>query len=398
MFEVKGWVSLAAGEDARLRGGHLWVFSNEIAHAGGDFAEGDLVWVQDASSRKIGTGFVNRASKIGVRLLTRGAAVPFSDEIFRARLAAAIARRAHLKHDAVRLVNAEGDLLPGLVVDSYAGALVVQTQTLGWELRRDFVVAELVAALGPKAVVLKNDSLSREAEGLERYATVVSGRLGNGAASGGLVIREQGLDLGVDVLGGQKTGFYIDQRENRKLVLPMVQGRSVLDCFSYTGAWSVMCARAGASEVVGLDASEAAVAMAKENARRNGVEAATTFRVADVFDELPRLAAAKAKFDVVILDPPSLAKTRRALAGAVRGYIHLNKVALGLLKPGGLLATCSCSHHISRDGFRETLRTAASLARKQAAVIGAGGQPEDHPSLLGVPESDYLKCFLLAVI
>jgi 23S rRNA (cytosine1962-C5)-methyltransferase len=159
-----------------------------------------------------------------------------------------------------------------------------------------------------------------------------------------------------------------------------------------------MCARAGASEVVGLDASEAAVALAKENARRNGVEAATTFRVADVFDELPRLAAAKAKFDVVILDPPSLAKTRRALSGAVRGYIHLNKVALGLLKPGGLLATCSCSHHISRDGFRETLRTAASLARKQAAVIGAGGQPEDHPSLLGVPESDYLKCFLLAVI
>jgi 23S rRNA (cytosine1962-C5)-methyltransferase len=393
MFDTRGYIALSQGEDERLHAGHLWVFANEIAEAGGDFADGDLVWVKDSLGHKIGTGFVNRASKIALRLLTRGATGPFSEAIFRERLAAAIARRRHLTCDARRLVNAEGDLLPGLVVDKYGDAIAIQTQTLGWEARRDLVVEAVNAALSPRAVILKNDSLSRKAEGLERYVSVASGSL-----AGNQVITESGLELEVDLVAGQKTGFYIDQRYNRELVLPFAEGRRVLDGFCYTGAWSVMCATAGAAEVLGLDASEGAIALAERNAARNGVAGRTRFAAVDVFDELPRLAKARTKFDLVILDPPSLAKTRRALAGAERGYVHLNKVALGLLSPGGLLVTCSCSHHVSRDAFVEIVRTAASLSRKQVAIFRTGGQPEDHPALLGLPETAYLKCLLLGIL
>lgn len=398
MFDVTGWVRLARDEDERIRGGHLWVYSNEIAEASGSFADGDLVWVEDSAGRKLGAGFVNRASKIAVRMVSRGPGAGLAGEGLRERLAAAIGRRRHLDPDglrlnAVRLVNAEGDLLPGLVVDRYADVLAVQTQILGWELRREQLLDLLQDLVGPRAVVLKNDSSSREAEGLERYTAVA-----RGALAGTVAIAESGLNLEVDILGGQKTGFYIDQRDNRRLVLPYVAGKRVLDCFCYTGAWSVLCARGGAAEVLGLDSSEGALALARRNAEANGAGGVAAFRAADVFDELVRLAAGKAKFDVVILDPPSLARTRRALSGAERGYLHLNRLALGLLAPGGLLATCSCSHHISADAFRGTLREAASLARKQIAVVAAGAQPADHPSLLGAPETNYLKCFLLALL
>ncbi|HVP56592.1 MAG TPA: class I SAM-dependent rRNA methyltransferase, partial [bacterium] len=352
MFETKGWVALGPGEDERLRAGHLWVYANEIADTSGEFADGDLIWVKDSAGHKLGTGFVNRASKIAVRLLTRGATAPMSEAAFRERLGAAAGRRTHLASDARRLVNAEGDLLPGLVIDQYRDVVAIQTQTLGWELRRDLVVEAVVSAFSPAAVVLKNDSLSRKAEGLECYVSVAAGQL-----KGDPVITEGGLEFEVDVLGGQKTGFYIDQRDNRKLVLPFVGGRRVLDAFCYTGAWSVMCAGGGAREVLGLDASEGAVEVARRNAARNGVSDRTRFEVADIFDELPRLGRAHAKFDVVILDPPSLAKSRRALAGAARGYVHLNKVALGLVAPGGHLVTCSCSHHVSQDAFIELVRT-----------------------------------------
>ncbi|MFH1219096.1 MAG: class I SAM-dependent rRNA methyltransferase [Candidatus Eisenbacteria bacterium] len=394
MFDVKGWVRLAEGEDQRLRDGHLWIYSNEIAEAGGDFADGDLVWAKDAAGRTLGSGFVNRNSKIAVRLLTRGAKESFGGESLRARLAAAIDRRRHLACDAKRLVNAEADLLPGLVVDAYGDVAVVQTQLLGWEIRRDAVLDVIAALLKPTAIVLKNDSGSRDAEGLERYSTLARGTL-----AGPVVIPENGLSLEVDVVWGQKTGFYIDQRENRKMVLPFVPGRRVLDCFCYTGAWSLACARGGAAEVLGLDSSRPAIELARRNLERNperdGRSSSVRFAVADVFDELPRLAAAKEKFDIVILDPPSLTRNRKGLSGAERGYVHLNKLALGLLSPGGYLVTCSCSHHVSGDAFRDMLKTAASLARKQVMVLGRGGQPEDHPSLLGLPETDYLKSFLL---
>ncbi|MFZ1946895.1 MAG: class I SAM-dependent rRNA methyltransferase, partial [bacterium] len=298
--------------------------------------------------------------------------------------------------DVVRLVNAEGDLLPGLVVDRYGKVVVIQTRVLGWERRRDAVVDAVIEAMeslvAPTAVVLRNDSPSRKAEGLESYCLVARGSL-----EGPVVISEGGLDLEVDVLEGQKTGFYIDQRDNRALVLPYVRGKRVLDCFCYTGAWSLACAKAGASEVIGLDSSAPAVELARRNAERNGLATAAGFEMCDIFDRLGELAARREKFDVVILDPPSLAKTRRAVSGAERGYVHLNRLALGLLRPGGVLATCSCSHHVSSDGFLEMLRSAAALARKQVAVLSSGAQPPDHPWLVGLPETHYLKCVVLAL-
>lgn len=392
MFDVTASVKLRQGEDRRLRDGHLWIYSNEIDSIEGHFEDGDVAVVKDAEGRKVGAGFINRGSKITVRLLTRGSKVGFTEEVFLQRLDAAVARRRLLGTDALRLVNAEADLLPGLVVDKYGDVVVVQTHVAGWERRRDHVVAAVAARLQPRAIILKNDALAREAEGLERYSAVAAGSL-----EGNPVIAESGCEIEVDVLGGQKTGFYLDQRENRKLALPHVGGKRVLDAFCYTGAWSVMCAKAGAREVLGLDSSDDALALARRNAERNRVDQVAVFTKADVFDEFPRLAADKAKFDVVILDPPSLAKTKRALSGAERGYVHLNRLALGLLPPGGLLLTCSCSHHVTADRFRAMLQTAAALARKQVAVLATGGQPEDHPSLLGLPETDYLKCVLLAV-
>lgn len=392
MFEVTASVRLGQGEDRRLRDGHLWIYSSEIDSVEGHFEDGDVVVVKDFAGRKIGAGFANRGSKIAVRLLTRGSKLGFTEEIFLERLDAAVARRRHLKTDALRLVNAEADLLPGLVVDKYNDVVVLQTHIAGWERRRSHVVAAVDARLNPRVVVLKNDALAREAEGLERYSLLAKGRL-----DGNPVILENGCEIEVDVLGGQKTGFYLDLREIRKLALPHVEGKRVLDAFCYTGAWSLMCAGAGAREVLGLDSSDEALALARRNAERNRASQVTGFVKADIFDELPRLAADKSKFDVVILDPPSLAKTKRALSGAERGYVHLNRLALGLLAPGGLLLTCSCSHHVTRDRFRAMLQTAAALARKQVAVLASGGQPEDHPSLLGLPETDYLKCLLLAV-
>jgi 23S rRNA (cytosine1962-C5)-methyltransferase len=393
MFEVKGWVRLHRGEDARIRDGHLWVYRNEIAEQGGGFSNGDVVWVEDSRHRKLGTGYINLNSLISVRLLSRGSNEVFDRDLFHQRLVEAAERRSHITCQARRIINAEGDHLPGLIVDLYDRTCVLQLQTLAWESRKDMVISEIDRVLEPGAIVLRNDSSSRQAEGLERYRAVVKGQI-----EANHMIEEAGLEIEVDLLGGQKTGFYIDQRENRKMVLPFVRGRRVLDCFCYSGAWSLMCARAGASEVTGLDSSGPAVDLALRNADRNDLGGNTDFIVRDVFTHLPDLAAAKEKYDVIILDPPSLAKTRRVAAGARRGYIHINRLAMGLLSPGGMLVSCSCSHHVRGDIFAGILREAARLARKRASVVRTGGQPDDHPSLLGLPESDYLKCFLLRVV
>jgi 23S rRNA (cytosine1962-C5)-methyltransferase len=392
MFDISGWVKLGKDEDHRIRNGHLWVYRSEIAATGGSPAAGDIVWVKDTAGRRLGLGTFNPNSVISVRLLGRGAKATFTRETFSDRLKTSIRRRAHLGFDARRLVNAEGDHLPGLIVDAYADVVVVQLQIACWEQRKQLVIDELDRMLGPKAVVVRNESPARKLEGLDLYTEIARGTL-----TGHVPIREAALELEVDVLAGQKTGFYIDQRHNRRLCLPFVDGSRVLDCFCYTGAWSLMAARAGAGGVLGLDYSQAAVDLAERNARLNHLEPVATFRTADVFDSLPRLAADKEKFDIVILDPPSLARTKRAVAGAERGYVHLNRIAMGLIGAGGFLVTCSCSHHVTGEHFRRILQRSASLAKKRVAILRMGSQPEDHPSLLGLPESEYLKCLLLRV-
>lgn len=392
MFDVSGWARLGEGEDRRIRDGHLWIYRSEIAEMGGSPEPGGVVWVKDWRGRKLGLGTFNPESVITIRLLARGAGATFTADTFSKRLATSIGRRASLGFDARRLVNAEGDNLPGLIVDAYGDVVVVQIGIRCWDQRKQLVIDTIDAMLRPRAIIVRNDSPVRKAEGLDLYTEVAKGEV-----RGNVTIREEDLTLEVDVLDGHKTGFYIDQRDNRRFLSPLAGGKRVLDCFCYTGAWSLMAARAGASEVVGLDCSRSAVELAGRNAKLNGLESNADFRVADVFDELPELAGNKQKFDIVILDPPSLAKTKRAISGAERGYVHINKIAMGLTNPGGLLMTCSCSHHISREHFHRILERSASLARKQAAVLRVGSQPEDHPSLLGLPESEYLKCLLLRI-
>ncbi len=391
MFKVSGAVRLHKGEARRIRSGHLWIFKSEIASFEEGIEPGDLVWVIDEHGRKLGVGAANPATVICVRLLTRGAKSEFTPKLLEERLIQAIGRRSHLGCDARRLVNAEGDLLPGLIVDIYKDVVVVQLQIAAWDRRWEAIVDILKRLLEPRAIVLRNDSKGRITEGLDTFTSIVFGRIDEN-----VIIEESSIKVEVDVLKGNKTGYYIDQRDNRHMILPFVRNKKVLDCFCYTGTWSIMCARAGAGEVHGIDISRGAIELATRNARRNDVR--INFEVGDVFDELPAIARREEKFDVIILDPPSLAARRRSLRGALRGYIHLNRLAMALLNPGGILLTCSCSHHVTQSLFDEILQQAASLVRRQIAVIARGGQPHDHPALLAMPETTYLKCLLLRLI
>lgn len=401
MPKTEGRVRLKPAEDERIRKGHVWVYDNEIAAVDGEPPDGSVVWVEDDRGRKLGTGFIDIKSAIRVRLLTRGGRREFGAEDAEALLERAFARRGIFDPEAVRLVNSEGDLMPGLIMDRYGAVTVIQPRVSGW-MRPDMIsvitgTAERV--LRPAVILIRDEDGLRKVEGAPpEYSPV-----GADDDDARVVINDTSLDVEVDLLGGHKTGYYIDQRENRRSVLPFVCGKRVLDCFCYSGAWSCMCAAGppgcggGAAEVTGVDSSAAALALARANSERNGLGDIVTFQEADVFDYLPGMAAAKEKYDIIILDPPSLARTRKQVAGAMRGYIHINKVAMGLLRPGGILVTCSCSHHMTRERFMEMLRHTSSLVRRQVSVLRIGGQPGDHPALLGVPETDYLKCVTLRV-
>lgn len=395
MPATEGRVKLKPAEDERIRNGHVWVYDNEIAETVGEPASGDIVRVDDAKGNSLGTGFYAAGSAIAVRLLARGTRAAFGPGEASRRLARAIERRKPLGYDCLRLVNAEGDYLPGLIIDRYGGTVVVFPRIPAWERPgwEEVVSQGLMLDPVPSCILIKSSPGLRRAAGSDGPGETLE----EGHPDTSVLIHEGDLELEVDMLGGHKTGFYIDQRENRRSILPYVRGKRVLDCFCYSGAWSCLAAAAGAVEVRGVDSSGPALRLARSNAGRNGLAERTAFVEADVFDYLPGLAREREKYDVIILDPPSLARTRKQVAGAMRGYIHINKVAMGLLKPGGLLVTCSCSHHMTRERFMEMLRHTSTLVRKQISVLRTGGQPEDHPSLLGVPETDYLKCVTLRI-
>jgi 23S rRNA (cytosine1962-C5)-methyltransferase len=401
MPDTETRVRLKPAEDERIRDGHLWVYDNEIAAVEGSPADGSVVWVEDHRGRKLGTGFIDLGSVIRVRLLTRGAGRKFGPVDVDSLLARALGRREFFDVEAVRLVNSEGDLMPGLVMDRYGATTVIQPRTPGWMAGEmlSAIVETTRRVIAPAVVLVRDEGGLRKVEGAPP-ALIAVGEEDRDART---VIYDGRLEMEVDFFGGHKTGYYIDQRENRRSVLFQVYGKRVLDCFCYTGAWSLACAAgpigrgSGAAEVTGVDSSAAALVLARANAERNGLGDIAAFVEADVFDYLAGAAASREKYDVVILDPPSLARTRRQVAGAMRGYIHLNKLAMGLLNPGGILVTCSCSHHMTRERFMEMLRHTSTLVRRQVAVLRIGGQPEDHPALLGLPETDYLKCVTLRV-
>jgi len=383
-------IKLKQKEERRILRGHPWVFSNELVFSARDFIAGEIVDVQDSGGRFIGRGYINPHSLIAVRLLTRKQE-EIDQAFFTRRISAAHALRTLLGYgDSFRAVFSEGDGLPGLIVDKYADTLVVQSLTAGMDALQNDIIAALKEEYAPTAIVQRNDTSSRGLEGLSQETSVV-----HGAIDGLVTIEESGITYQVDVLEGQKTGFFFDQRENRLALREYVKNRRVLDCFCYVGAWSLSAARFGASEVIGLDSSEKAVTQAAKNAALNGL--AAEFKKADVFDELRAREKQHERFGCIILDPPAFVKSRAKVREALKGYKEINLRAMKLLEPGGFLVTCSCSHHIDEDLFREMLIDAAHSAGRQARLLEMRSQARDHPVLIAARETQYLKCAILVV-
>jgi 23S rRNA (cytosine1962-C5)-methyltransferase len=377
-------------EDRRIVRGHPWIFSNELKELPKDLIPGEITDVLDSSGKFVCRGYVNPRSLIAVRILTRHKET-IDREFLRGRIAAA---REHRKAfgfgESYRAVFSEGDGLPGLIVDKYADTLVIQSLTAGIDRMLEDVLAVLEDQYSPKAVVLRNDSGSRELEGLVQEKSVVRGEV-----AGPISIEESGITYLVDVLEGQKTGFFFDQRENRLALKDYVRNRRTLDCFCYVGAWALSAERFGAPEVIGIDSSEKAINLARSNAARNN--AAVTFKTADVFEELRMLEKSRERFGCIILDPPAFVKSRSKVREALKGYKEINLRAMKLLDSDGVLVTCSCSHHIDQELFREMLIDAAYSAGKRARILEMRSQARDHPILLAAKETQYLKCAILAI-
>lgn len=385
---------LKKNQDRRIRAGHPWIFSNEVEAVEGEPEGGAIVDVVDSRGAYLGRGYVNRHSLIAVRILTRSRD-PIDAAFFRKRIARALAWREELFPGAraLRIVSSEGDFMPGLVVDRYEDVLAVQVTTLGMEARKELVKDVLLESLEPRAIVLRNDAPVRKLEGLPLETSTW-----HGTFEPPVTIEVDGLRYAVDPLGGQKTGFFFDQRLNRRLLDGRVTGGRVLDAFAYTGAWGLSALRFGAERVTFLDQSEAAIEAARANATLNGLGATSTFEVANAFDALPRMVQARERFDAVVLDPPALVKSRGKLAEGLKGYRELNRRAMSLLPEGGWLFTCSCSYHVSPEDFLRVLAEAARDAHRPFRFLEWGRQSPDHPVLLASPETSYLKCAMLRAV
>lgn len=377
-----------------MRAGHPWVFSNEIEAVEGAPPDGSIVDVVDSRGAYLGRGYLHSKSLIAVRILTRGREA-IDVEFFRKRLRRAIAYRGEILPDerVLRLVASEGDFLPGLVVDRYGDVLAIQITTLGIEQRRDLVREVLLELLEPRAIVLRGDVPIRKLEGLPLESLVWHGELPES-----LVVELEGLAVTVDPLHGQKTGLFLDQRMNRRLLGGKVEVASVLDLFAYSGAWGLEALRRGAAESRFVDSSREALEAAKENAERNGLAARCRFDQGDVFEVLPAMQAERERFGAVILDPPALVKNRSRKAEGLRAYRELNRRAMALVGEGGWLFTCSCSHLVAPEEFLQILVEAARGARRPFRFLQWGVQSPDHPVLLAAPETAYLKCVVLRAL
>src|SRR5918998_1597584 len=371
---------------ARARSGHPWIYRSDIAEAEGE--AGDIIPVFDRAGAFLGRAFYNPRSEISLRIAER-ADVPVDEAWFRTRMERALAYRDSLKMDgdAYRLLHAEADGVPGLVVDRYGDHLVLQVGSAAVEKRLEWVVRALGELLAPAGILLRGDSASRKREGLDTGVWVLSGEV-----SETVVVREGPVRYEADPWRGQKTGGFLDQRENHLAAGRYSSGR-VLDVFSYAGGFALHAAR-GAKEVEAVDSSGPALEAARRNAELNGLEN-ITFTRARAFDLLRERSDAGERYDTVILDPPAFAKTRRDLPRARRAYKEINLRAMKLLSPGGVLITCSCSYHLSRELFEETLRSAAGDAGRTLRVREWRGQAADHPEGLTIPETHYLKCAVL---
>ena len=373
---------------SRIYHGHDWIYSSEVMKAFGEPKDGEVVSLRSDRDQLLGSAIYNSKSQIIGRRFSRQRQ-DLDLDFFQRRIAMAIAYRGRrgLDERLSRLIWSESDGLPGVIVDRYGDHLVLQTLTLAMDLRRDLIVEALKAALNPTSIIERNDSPIRKAEGLESRTGML-----HGEAPGVFVIAIGGIEFEVDLVHGQKTGFYLDQLPNYGFVAAYARGRRVLDCFANAGGFALACARAGASHVTALEISDECVAQMKRNAERNNL--AVDARAANVFDVLSDLERQSAQYDLIILDPPSFTKSKGKLQDAARGYKEIHLRALKLLAPDGLLATFCCSHHVSAEFFKEIINDATVDAKKTLRRLATFTQGLDHPVIATLPETEYLKGFL----
>ena len=388
-------VTLRKGEGRTIKAGGMWIFDNEIESIMGAFTNGDIVVIHDFDGYPMGKGFINQNSKIEVRLLTRNSRQEINWEFLKQRVKDAWEyRKKTVDISSCRVIFGEADFLPGLVIDKFSDVLVVESLALGidrFKLEIIDLLKEILSEDGIriKGVYERSDAKVRLNEGMER----VKGFIGEEFDTN-VEIVENGVRYIVDVKDGQKTGFFLDQKYNRLAIQKLCKGARVLDCFTHTGSFALNAGIAGAREVIGVDASQLAVDQATENAKLNGLENVVSFRCEDVFELLPKLEQAGEKFDVVILDPPAFTKSRSSVKNAIKGYREINLRAMKLVKNGGFLATCSCSHFMSYDLFTETINQAARNVHKRLRQVEFRTQAPDHPILWAADESYYWKFYI----
>lgn len=391
-------VTLKKGEGRTLKAGGAWVFDNEIESITGGFTNGSIVLVHDFDGYPMGRGFINQNSKIRVRMMTRDVHQEIDEAFLRMRVKNAWEyRKTTVDTSSCRLIFGEADFLPGLTVDKYEDVLVVECLALGMEAFKETIVNLLKEVLAEDGVIIRgvferSDANERKKEGLPK----VKGWIGEPYKTEVKIV-ENGVHYLVDVENGQKTGFFLDQKYNRLAIQRLCKDAKVLDCFTHTGSFALNAGIAGAASVLGVDASETAVNQARRNAELNGLEGKVKFLCEDVFELLPELEEKGEKFDVVILDPPAFTKSRSSVKNAIKGYREINLRAMRLVKDGGFLATCSCSHFMTYELFTQTIGQAAKNVHKRLRQVEYRTQAPDHPILWSADESYYLKFYIFQV-
>ncbi len=385
-------VTLRKTRETRVRGGHPWIYASEIERVEGDFENGDIVDVNDFRGKFIGRGFYNPASQISLRILTRNDE-PCDRDFFARRIRDAWDyRRLLCDPESCRLIYSESDFLPGLVVDKYSKTLVLQSLSLGIERIKDMLCDLLMEIVQPDGIYERSDVPVRRLEGMQMTTGLLRGTVPDRVD-----MTENGIHFLVDVKNGQKTGFFLDQKENRAAIAPLCPDADVLDCFCHNGSFSLHAAKYGAKHVLGVDISEDALIVARENAQINHLDN-VTFEAHNCFDHLRQLTDEHAQFDLVILDPPAFTKNKAALPSALRGYKEINLRGLKLVRPGGFLVTCSCSQHVQPEAVQGSIYQVARDAKKRIRLVEARTQGKDHPLLSQSVETRYLKCLILQVM
>lgn len=387
-------IELKSKINRRILNGHPWIFAGEVKEIPSSGYNGSIVSVVNRNNKLVGQGFLNTNSSILIRLLSNtGESIDNQTFYYRIKQAIEYRKRFVKNTNAFRLIYAEADRMPGLIVDYYNNYLVIQCLCLGFELRKDFLIKTLIDLVNPKGIYERSDSNTRKLEGLEPFKGYIYG----GKFDTKIKIEENNISYWVDIAHGQKTGFFLDQRDNRYTVVNYCDYDStVLNCFCYSGGFSIPIAKK-AKKVIGIDISDQAINLANENAKLNNVENKCEWITGNIFDLLPEYVKQQKKYDVIILDPPSFAKTKSSIDSAKRGYKEINLRAMKLLNKGGILVTCSCSNHIDWITFESIINQAAIDTKKQVKVLEKRGAGLDHPTLLSFPEGNYLKCLILEI-